>query len=37
MTITVALLIYSGLVALVSSLMLYYFKVIRPKEEAQYK
>jgi len=37
MTITVALLIYSGLVALVSSLMVYYFKVIRPKEEAQYK
>jgi len=37
MSLTVAILIYLGLVGLVSTIMIYYFKVMRPKEEQQYE
>jgi hypothetical protein len=36
MSITVALLIYCTLIGMVSSLMTYYFKVMRPREEAKF-
>jgi len=35
MSIALATLIYTALVAFVSSLMVYYFKVMYPREEAQ--
>ena len=37
MSITLAIAIYIALVAFVSSLMVYYFKVMYPREEAQLK
>jgi len=36
MSIAVALAIYAALIAVVSSLLTYYFKVIRPKDEEQW-
>jgi len=37
MTIALALSIYTALVAVVSSLMVYYFRVMYPREEQQLK
>ena len=37
MSITVALAIYGALVAVVSSILTYYFKVMRPREEEELK
>jgi Flp pilus assembly pilin Flp len=37
MTLTVAISLYAVLVAFVTSLMIYYFQVIRPKDEEQLK
>ena len=36
MSIALAIKIYLGLVALVTSLLVYYFRVIRPKDEASF-
>ena len=36
MSLTLAILIYLGLVGLVSAILLYYFKVMRPKDEARF-
>jgi len=35
MSITVALAIYAAIVAVVSSILTYYFKVMRPREEEE--
>jgi len=37
MTITLAISIYTALLAIITSLMVYYFRVIRPKDEGQFK
>jgi len=37
MSIALAISIYTALLAVVSSLMIYYFRVIRPKDEEQLK
>jgi uncharacterized protein YpmB len=37
MTLSLAIAIYFSLVAVVFSIMLYYLKVMRPKEEEQFK
>ena len=36
MTLTFGIIFFLGVVALVTSLLVYYFKAIRPKEEAQF-
>jgi hypothetical protein len=36
MSLTVAILIYLGMIGLVSNILLYYFKVLRPKDEARF-
>jgi len=37
MSIALAISIYTALLAVVSSLMIYYFRVIRPQDEKQFK
>jgi len=37
MTIALAISIYTAIIAMVTSLMVYYFRVIRPKDEEQFK
>jgi len=37
MSIALAISIYTATIAMITSLMVYYFRVIRPKDEEQFK
>jgi len=37
MSIALAISIYTAIIAMVTSLVVYYFRVIRPKDEEQFK